>query len=263
MQVLNPLIGCDPEMFLQDKQGKFISAVGLIGGSKEDPFMISAMGHAVQEDNVAVEFNIPPAKTKEAWVTDIQFVMDYLTNSLKDKELVLRITASTEFEADQLACQKAQTFGCDPDFNAWTRQQNPRPMAKSKSLRSCGGHIHIGYDKPSVETNIALIKAMDLFTSIPLLEQDMDTRRRELYGKAGAFRHKAYGVEYRTLSNFWLSSKELMEFIFDQTHKAINFVNSGSIMDDDDLLVSTINDNKLEYIPYFEEKYGVTTLVTA
>ncbi len=37
---------------------------------------------------------------------------------------------------------------------------------------------------------------------------DKDTERRGMYGKAGAFRPKPYGVEYRTLSNAWLSNDE-------------------------------------------------------
>ena len=59
---MNFTIGADPELFLADARGKFISAVGLIGGTKKEPLQVPMYetGFCVQEDNVAAEFNIPP-----------------------------------------------------------------------------------------------------------------------------------------------------------------------------------------------------------
>lgn len=65
---------------------------------------------------------------------------------------------------------------------------------------------------------------MDLHLGVPSLVLDKDTERRKLYGKAGAFRPKPYGVEYRTLSNFWIWSEENIKWAWDQTNKAIQFV---------------------------------------
>ena len=54
-------IGCDPEFFLlKNKQPH--SAIDLVGGTKEKPKPLpKGKGFSVQEDNVSVEFNIPPA----------------------------------------------------------------------------------------------------------------------------------------------------------------------------------------------------------
>ena len=62
-------IGSDPETFLMDKAGKYISSVGLIGGSKDHPMSIGE-GCFVQEDNVTVEFNTPPTANKQEFVKD-------------------------------------------------------------------------------------------------------------------------------------------------------------------------------------------------
>ena len=120
------------------------------------------------------------------------------------------------------------TCTCEPDFNAWTKQINPRPLASDWQLRSAGGHIHIGTKEDPIE----VIRAMDLFVGVPSIIKDPGgERRRELYGMPGAYRIKPFGCEYRVLSNFWIFSRELVEWVYNQTAKAIDFVESGETID--------------------------------
>jgi hypothetical protein len=58
---------------------------------------------------------------------------------------------------------------------------------------------------------------LDYVIGLPSILIDTDSQRRKLYGKAGSMRHKDYGVEYRTVSNFWLGSQELMSWVYDRT----------------------------------------------
>ena len=79
-----------------------------------------------------------------------------------------------------------------------------------------GGHIHIswnGVDKDYMSRQ-KVVKAGDMYISIPSLLLDNDVRRRSLYGKAGAFRPKSYGVELRSPSNFWTKSTSLMSWVY-------------------------------------------------
>ncbi|MCR4308192.1 MAG: hypothetical protein NUV80_06560 [Candidatus Berkelbacteria bacterium] len=217
---MNINVGADPELFVCDARGKFISAIGMIGGTKEKPRKIRKDGCAVQEDNVACEFNIPPANEVDKFIESINFNLDYLTKVVAKKGLSLSITASAEFDLDQLKHPKAMEFGCEPDFNCWTMTYNPKPSSINRQLRSSGGHVHCEIDKPP----FLFARYLDLFLGIPSITLDEDTRRRELYGKAGACRPKSYGVEYRTLSNFWLKSDELKAWVFNQVQRAHQFM---------------------------------------
>ena len=71
---------------------------------------------------------------------------------------------------------------------------------------------------------------MDLFLGVPSLWLDKDPTsgiRREMYGAAGRYRVKNYGMEYRSLSNFWLQSPRFVEFIYDMSEFVTDFVVSG------------------------------------
>ena len=226
--------GADPELFLKNvDNGHFVSAVGRIGGTKQEPKPLPVLGSAVQEDNVAIEFNIAPVVTKQGFVHSLIKTIEYLQAEVAKQKLTLVCEASAMFPAEELNSIEARTFGCDPDYNAWMRVENEPPElpADMWNLRSAGGHLHIGYNDPNPELSMHLIKTLDIFVGAPAIEHDTDIRRRLLYGKAGAFRFKSYGAEYRTLSNFWLQSQEKMEWVFDQAEKAIEFVNNGGQID--------------------------------
>jgi hypothetical protein len=135
---------------------------------------------------------------------------------LKENNISLHISAAEVFDFSQLKHPSLLRSGCDPDFNIWVRKQNIAPDFRATPLRSAAGHIHIGGDMDREK----MVKAMDLFAGIPSVLMDEDTLRKSLFGKAGCFRHKPYGVEYRTLSNFWLKDDKKILWAFDATERA-------------------------------------------
>lgn len=217
-------LGADPEMFLVDKSGNYVASCGLVGGTKRDPLPLSiGDGFAVQEDNVAVEYNIPPSESKEKFRYNIMLARMHLAEIVGNKGLAFATTAAAVFPDEQLLEPAAREFGCDPDFNAWRNgKRNPRPKAENQNLRSCGGHIHIGYKFKSPEELIEFIKYMDLCASVPATVMDKDEQRKELYGKRGAFRYKPYGCEYRSLSNFWTLEEDKIDWAWDATAMAMD-----------------------------------------
>lgn len=260
-QLLNIKLGADPEFFLYDNiKETVISAEGLIGGTKKEPIPISDVGHCIQEDNVMAEFNIPPAIDAVSFSRDIQFVLDYVDDMVGDS-ISPYIKPSFELDSEYLQTTQSKLFGCEPDMNVWLRARNCKPSSKT-NLRTCGGHIHVGYTDPGLESSEAIIKAMDLFLGVPSIVLDTDTRRREMYGKAGAFRFKDYGVEYRTLSNFWIETDELRQWAFNNTIAAIDFVNSGNeiSVETGKRIVECINTQNVQLAEELIKEFGINLL---
>lgn len=254
-------IGADPEVFVGDANG-VRSIIGKVGGTKECPLPLPlGPGFAIQEDNVALEYNIPVSQGKEMFVGNIVTAMEFIGTTLRDS-LGLQFVkdSAISFPAEELQDPAAFVFGCEPDFNAWTGRINRKPKADDPNLRSCGGHVHIGVTgtKYAGCDPYMIIRACDLFMGIPSVLMDTGVLRKQLYGKAGACRVKPYGVEYRTLSNFWVFDSRLVEWVYNNTERALDAVlNNMSFDDDSKLIQSTINNNVIPMAEMLVEKYGL------
>jgi hypothetical protein len=218
-------VGADIEVFLQDRDTEeIVSAEGIIQGSKDAPFQFKDGGFATSLDNVMAEFNIPPAKDADEFHRNISEALSYIESTIP-KRLKPLAVPSAYIDPRWLNTENAQMFGCEPDYNAWIFGEiNEKPNANT-NLRSCGGHIHIGYEKPNNMLSMQLIRVMDIFIGLPSIIQEPDNERKMLYGKAGAYRLKNYGAEYRTVSNYYLQSASLTKWAFNNTLSAVEFVN--------------------------------------
>jgi len=218
-------IGADPEFFLE-RDGVPVSAYDMIPGTKHKPHPVEC--GAVQVDGMALEFNIDPAIESQEFVHNINTVLGHLRDMIPP-EYDFSYTSVAAFGRDYIKAQpqKARILGCTPDFNAYTGRQNKNPSILNP-IRTAAGHIHIGWLS---ENDIAFnarhlaecrvfTKQLDYVLGLPSLLVDTDPTRRQMYGKAGAYRPKPYGVEYRVLSNFWLQSDTLKAWVFNSTQQA-------------------------------------------
>lgn len=209
-------LGSDPELFLQNEEGKIVSAIGQIGGTKKRPRPIKELGkgYTVQEDNVLLEYNTPAARSLAKWVEFQHTMLAYLHEMVGAKKLAIAPIASHSMDPEEMKDPRAWVFGCDPDYDVWNKRWNKPPKAADPLLRSAGGHVHVAYENPNVVSSIKIGRALDYFLGAPLAKKDPDKKRAELYGKPGAIRFKPYGLEYRTPSNYWTLSKHNVEFVW-------------------------------------------------
>jgi hypothetical protein len=103
------LLGADPEIFLEDAAGDLVSAIDKVGGTKEDPKALPiGDGFAVQEDNVAVEYNIPASDSAEAFTNNIQAAMKFLSLQVQAQGLRFAKISAAEFPYAQLMDPQAE-----------------------------------------------------------------------------------------------------------------------------------------------------------
>lgn len=230
--------GCDPELFLVDKDGKPVSAHGLIPGTKAAPYKCPS--GAYQVDGIAAEFNTDPVDSADfnTFNANIVRVIKELYMAVKAAKPDARFNISPVMEFDQDFAdslpEEAKELGCDPDYDAYTLIPNPRPDG-DRLFRTASGHLHIGWgsDIPTdneehLQICADFVKMLDATVGLLMTYIDRDPRRRELYGKAGAFRPKPYGVEYRTPSSVWLKNKAYRHAVWQQMNLAIRFLRNGS-----------------------------------
>jgi len=224
-------VGADPELFVK-KNDMFVSGYGLIEGTKAAPFKVE--NGAVQVDGHALEFNIDPADDADGFVRNIQSVVEQLRSMVPDHQLVAEPVAQFTKKYLSSMPDEANELGCDPDFCAWEDgAANPRPDG-DVDFRTGGGHVHIGWtkdvditDEEHAEAGLMLTKELDYYLGLASMFWDDNDQRRAMYGKAGAYRVKHYGVEYRSLSNAWLKDEQLMRFVDKATRLAADNLAQG------------------------------------
>ena len=246
-------IGSDFEVMLK-RGNKYVSVEGLIGGTKRKPVWYEHGN--LQEDNVLAESAILPCYNKDEFISRMQAMNGLLYSMAEQHNVKIATNASGSYDEEMLATKQAQEFGCDKDFNAYTEMEQPSPNANT-SIRSAGGHVHIGVEDTSIPYMLRLAKAMDAYVAVPLMlicgkqQRHEEVQRRSLYGQAGSFRLKEYGIEYRALSNYWTFDDNLISFVYEATERAVEFAFHTNQDIDSDKTIPVINNGDPVDLDYF------------
>lgn len=229
-------IGADPEMFITDENNQVIPAFKFLN-SKDNPNYTYEGNYGKQTmywDGYQAEFNVYPNQCL-GWVADsIHCGIKGLYNAAKkynpNAKLSIQTTMQVPFEELQTAKDEHIQFGCMPSFNAYG-MEGIKLSGREVSLRTAGGHLHFGIGQDYNEMAIKnMVKSLDAILGIActsLFAGYEDPYRRMMYGLAGEYRLPKHGLEYRTLSNVWLSHPVLTNMVFDLGRRALMFGMKG------------------------------------
>lgn len=224
---MNFSIGGDPEFILIDNAGNLKSAIEIIKGTRNKRIKIEQ--NEYYYDNVLAECTIKPSKNKEEFISNIKKSLNIFFELVKPYKLSNK--SSAYFSSKDLSHKDAIKSGCAAEFCAYSLSTiSPKKIdkiLKETKLRAAGGHVHLGTDLGKRnESCVMLVRMLDLFLGFAFLLLDNSKEsfeRRKIFGQPGKYRQPSYGIEYRTLSNFWLTSPKLASLVYDICEFAINF----------------------------------------
>lgn len=195
--------GADPEFFVHEiKTGEIIPACGRFGGSKKNPIPLTPDGGFL-EDGVAIELNVRPQTTIRALQAKLQELV--LAFQTKFPGYLLYPGLGAHYFGDRRLRNfpTAMVIGCDADYWFYGIRKNPQ-VNEMRGNRFTGGHLHVGLqDMPEGWDADMIIPILDILLLGPNLNNQNRLRWR-FYGHPGLYRTPSYGLEYRSLDNWWI-----------------------------------------------------------
>lgn len=215
------LYGGDPEAFLE-VNGEVVGSEHYV---PENGSYLDA-GCKLVRDGVQVEIQLSP----EHGAPPMYYALRALKHDFLPEGVTFSMRECVEVSDQEMGrlSHKSRVLGCSPSLNIYTGPSvvDVPPYFRT---RSAGGHVHIGLKPPiwggGADERRSLIPILDWVvgnTCVMLNPGPDQATRRKVYGKAGEYRLPSHGVEYRTLSNFWLKGMALSEVVFSLTAFAVD-----------------------------------------
>lgn len=204
--------GTDPEIFITDKAGVIIPAFR---------FLPDKGGVGIFNDGFQAEFVTDASHCHERVVESIYFQLSGLQSKMRkhsdDTKFSINSVMQIPAEVLEDCTEKQLELGCDPSLNAYD-MVGRLDEAVTMPLRVAGGHIHFGMHEGQTAQAKRVIQFLDAtlgICTVSMAAQLDDPIRRRYYGLAGEYRLPKHGLEYRTLSNFWLCAPYISHLTLD------------------------------------------------
>lgn len=251
--------GSDPEFFFVDKDGAVVGAEkvlpveGLrqaIGNTFDGEKYVPTFRTIVVIDGVQGELNVVPDSCRQRFSSNLATALRMANGAAMEKGLTISFAQTVEVSKEEMASlsDKAQQFGCSPSHNFYEEGLTVGVEDASKYFsRSAGGHLHLGIGQTSKEDAERIMPVLDILVgnTCVLIDRDRgNIDRRKTYGRAGEYRLPKHGLEYRTLSNFWLRHYVLMSFVTALARFAFNAANNKQFRD---ALLARVSIDKVRY----------------
>lgn len=232
--------GCDPEFFLEEN-GKIVGAEKLI--DIENGITLPCASYSrIIVDGVQAELNPTSSYCREILAGNIQRCLSQIKTEIATKRPNMKANFSTTVEVNPEEMDtldpKSRMFGCAPSFSV-VKEKKPEIDGSTYPFRSAGGHIHLGarHNDPKILKTLQeyrpMVNVLDILvgnTCVLIDRAEGSKKRREVYGRAGEYRTPSYGLEYRSLSNFWLRAYPLMSFVMSLSRLAVAVRTNSTVL---------------------------------
>lgn len=218
--------GCDPEFFVVDANRRPIPA---------RTFLAAKYPHGIYYDGVQGEFAVQARGCLEELGTGIRNQLWAVQDRINRAANGGRLTIQGAFELTPEEMSKLSDedirFRCSTSLNIYD-DLGEIPDARQYPWRFAGGHIHIGCGAGKTAPTIrAMVRGLDGILGVAgvSLARNFDNpERRRMYGRAGEFRLPKHGLEYRVLSNFWITSPPIYHLVMELARFAYRLGESGA-----------------------------------
>lgn len=231
--------GLDPEIFVTSN-GKLVPAYEFLP-DKHSPVIVRGSHYATYQvfgvndystyaywDGFQAEFRTGAAFKCLMFMTlytqqGLKSILDAAKAKFPNAKLSLNSVMRVPLKTREEAFDPFVTLGCDPSMNAYDLSgievKNPRKLP----YRFAGGHMHFGEDYMQ-KNHVKVVKALDKILglwSVGAAQSFDNPIRRKYYGLPGEYRTPQHGLEYRVLSNFWLSSPIILHAAWEIGRRAV------------------------------------------
>jgi hypothetical protein len=274
------VIGADPEVFIRHNSGRLMGSSQVIpieglvvdqdrntgkGILVDAPSGVYASGTIVR-DGVQAELHPLQDSCRQILGSRIGMLLNRLSDHLAEHDahidFSVGVTLDDAFKAGMQ--EHERQLGCLRSENIHKPDQDLGVDGATYEKRSAGGHLHLevnryvtaSMDWPTAKLELTtLVPLLDFFVGLPCVLLDRDpgnAERRKVYGRAGEYRLPKYGLEYRTLSNFWLRSYPTTSMVTGMVRMAVACWHHPAIVKklkeslDAKKMVQAINDNDFD-----------------
>lgn len=224
-------LGTDPEMFVETSEG-VLPAFQFLPPKKAALTVGDIEQSKMFWDGFQAEWAFTaPGYHCLAWMVDgTQAALGELRTRAQAVNPTAKLSPRSVVQVPDAFLQKAPfqhvELGCKPSLNLYGMSGEHVHDPRALPWRMAGGHIHLGC-LIAVDEVVRCLDAILGVWAVGVAASLDNPVRRRYYGLAGEHRRPPHGLEYRTLSNFWLCHPAVMHLTFDLARVLVGFGQAG------------------------------------
>ena len=226
--------GCSPTFFVEDIEKEVIvpfSDTPLDGAFSRLVWSNEIFDVKYHADNCMGKITVTPLDLKVFTYRDfftyrdlehyIHSIMGNIVKTASTHGYRAYFICSHEFLDEQLESKKAKEIEYQPFIVSGKGMIELEPYEGNWRIASGDIHLSWEYDGSEEVSPELIVKVLD---KILLPEDEQYSRRTGFYGIAGAYRLKPYGLEYISLTNYWLVYPYFLVTGLEKAEEVINKV---------------------------------------